>query len=313
MQFIGAQFQSISNIIFNSATLELDTNNDGEVDTTVTLEGDFENTEFIVEEMEWGTQITSMTLDIPADEEDEPDDDEFYVEPFGETIYSQVFFAYEFDENGVHDIGVDIFLDAPEVDNEDEIVLSEGQDGFFDDYLDAFAQADGEVQLVESVFFYQEDDDGNLFEVRRLDAPEDGFQSIEQMLMAYLEMVEGALEDLDNDIAPPLPETPPVEADDDDEEEEESERDDNDARLFPCFVATAAYGDPQHPDVVYLRAFRDQWLRHRGWGRAFISLYWTIGPVLAKPVSRNTVAQRFSRATIAGIVRLISRYWQSPR
>lgn len=48
-----------------------------------------------------------------------------------------------------------------------------------------------------------------------------------------------------------------------------------------CFVATAAYGDPGHPDVKALRAFRDNHLVYYRSGRFFIRLYWWLGPKLA--------------------------------
>lgn len=48
-----------------------------------------------------------------------------------------------------------------------------------------------------------------------------------------------------------------------------------------CFVATAVYGDVDHPDVRRLRRFRDETLRHTAWGRAFIAWYYRYGPTLA--------------------------------
>lgn len=76
-----------------------------------------------------------------------------------------------------------------------------------------------------------------------------------------------------------------------------------------CFVATAAYADPRHPDVAYLRAFRDQWLVHRAWGRVFIAVYWQVGPRLAGPVRRNPGAARLARRLIAAIVRGPQKRW----
>lgn len=69
-----------------------------------------------------------------------------------------------------------------------------------------------------------------------------------------------------------------------------------------CFVATAAYGDPQHPDVVYLRNFRDQSLVRYEKGRAFISWYWRIGPNLARYVSRHPALRTPARYSIGLIV-----------
>lgn len=100
--------------------------------------------------------------------------------------------------------------------------------------------------------------------------------------------------------------------DEEEEDEDDTPDDDEDAAGGgSCFVATAAYRDPWHPDVKYLRAFRDQWLIHRGWGRAFVAFYWRVGPVMAGPVRRNAWLGRPTKRLIAGIVRLLQRVWIS--
>lgn len=48
-----------------------------------------------------------------------------------------------------------------------------------------------------------------------------------------------------------------------------------------CFVATAAFGNPFHPDVKALRAFRDNHLVRYSLGRFLVSVYWIVGPHLA--------------------------------
>lgn len=48
-----------------------------------------------------------------------------------------------------------------------------------------------------------------------------------------------------------------------------------------CFVATAAYGDANHPDVEFLRAFRDTILLPKKTGKAFVAFYYWCGPFLA--------------------------------
>ena len=81
-----------------------------------------------------------------------------------------------------------------------------------------------------------------------------------------------------------LPHLPPQEDDHTpgDEEDPESYVENSD-----CFVASAAYRDRHHPDVVLLRQFREKVLRQSAWGRAFIDFYWWIGPKIARPVYRN--------------------------
>lgn len=58
-----------------------------------------------------------------------------------------------------------------------------------------------------------------------------------------------------------------------------------------CFVAGAVYGEPMHPDVVAIRAWRDRYLQPRSAWRpamaAFVAVYERIGPPLARWVVRR--------------------------
>ena len=94
-----------------------------------------------------------------------------------------------------------------------------------------------------------------------------------------------------------------------DEEAETPAEDDPEPDHGTCFVATAAYGDAAHPDVVFLRAFRDQWLVKRVWGRAFIAFYWRVGPKMAGCVRRKPRLAPPSRRLIAAIVVALRRVW----
>lgn len=83
---------------------------------------------------------------------------------------------------------------------------------------------------------------------------------------------------------------------DPEEDEEDSDEGEEDEVDRTCFIATAAYGNPMHQDVIQLRSFRDEWLAHRGWGRLFIKVYWKIGPLAARyvlPISRSAKLVRF--------------------
>lgn len=62
-----------------------------------------------------------------------------------------------------------------------------------------------------------------------------------------------------------------------------------------CFVATAAYGDYDHPYVKVLRRFRDETLAPTAWGRDTIAWYYAHSPpwadfLRAHPVARVTAA-----------------------
>ena len=49
-----------------------------------------------------------------------------------------------------------------------------------------------------------------------------------------------------------------------------------------CFIATAVYGDIDHPDVRILRDFRDEVLSASIRGRWFISAYYLVPPKLVR-------------------------------
>lgn len=72
-----------------------------------------------------------------------------------------------------------------------------------------------------------------------------------------------------------------------------------------CFVATAAYQDPSHPDVIFLRSFRDNTLAKSNNGRAFIEWYWHNGPRLAKIVNRYQKLRPLAKITISSIVKIL--------
>jgi hypothetical protein len=79
-----------------------------------------------------------------------------------------------------------------------------------------------------------------------------------------------------------------------------------------CFVATAAFGDYDAPEVVILRRFRDESLCKTAMGRTFITVYCTLSPPLAAVISRSEVLRRFVRKALLqptiSLLRLLSRY-----
>jgi len=54
-----------------------------------------------------------------------------------------------------------------------------------------------------------------------------------------------------------------------------------------CFIATAAMGDYNHPAVVELRLFRDNWLLKRDWGKNFTIFYYKHGPKVAIVIEKS--------------------------
>jgi hypothetical protein len=71
-----------------------------------------------------------------------------------------------------------------------------------------------------------------------------------------------------------------------------------------CFIATAAYRDPEHPDVEVLRRFRDRYLMKTRTGRAVVRLYYRYSPPLAKFVARRPALRAISRAALSPLVAL---------
>jgi hypothetical protein len=60
-----------------------------------------------------------------------------------------------------------------------------------------------------------------------------------------------------------------------------------------CFIATAAMGDYDHPVVVDLRMFRDNWLLKRNWGVQFTNWYYTHGPKAARIIEKTIILRKF--------------------
>lgn len=53
-----------------------------------------------------------------------------------------------------------------------------------------------------------------------------------------------------------------------------------------CYVATAAHGDFEAPEVRTLRRYRDERLKTRPAGRAFTQAYYRLGPYPAAVIQR---------------------------
>lgn len=72
-----------------------------------------------------------------------------------------------------------------------------------------------------------------------------------------------------------------------------------------CFVATACFGDIDHPVVSDLRRFRDETLKNWHWGRIFTGWYYRNGEVLAEIVTYLPGARR----TLRPLLWLIARFF----
>ena len=61
-----------------------------------------------------------------------------------------------------------------------------------------------------------------------------------------------------------------------------------------CFVATAVFDDYDHPTVLELRDFRDNYLSNRFWGKRFIKTYYKYGPYPARFIKQSFLLRKFS-------------------
>jgi hypothetical protein len=74
------------------------------------------------------------------------------------------------------------------------------------------------------------------------------------------------------------------------------------ATVSPCFIATAAYGTPLASEISVLRRFRDRYLGSNALGRAFVDVYYTLGPKLAAIIRRDETLRAVSRGFLAPLV-----------
>lgn len=65
-----------------------------------------------------------------------------------------------------------------------------------------------------------------------------------------------------------------------------------------CFIATAACGTPDAPEVQALRRYRDQVLNRSRLGRRFVRAYYAVSPPAGAWIARHPLARRMARALI---------------
>jgi hypothetical protein len=74
-----------------------------------------------------------------------------------------------------------------------------------------------------------------------------------------------------------------------------------------CFIATAAMGDYNHPIVIDLRLFRDNWLIKRKWGIKFTNWYYTYGAKAAKVIEKSTFLKKLVYIFIVKPLQIITK------
>lgn len=80
-----------------------------------------------------------------------------------------------------------------------------------------------------------------------------------------------------------------------------------------CFVATCAYGNADHPDVMFLRLYRDLELSRHAAGRLFIRFYYALGPYLADMIRPYPPLRAAARWILGRMVRQMQGRRARPR
>lgn len=75
-----------------------------------------------------------------------------------------------------------------------------------------------------------------------------------------------------------------------------------------CYIATMAYGSYDHPQVMVLRAFRDNYLAERKWGRDFIRFYYKHSPGWVEKLKNHAAINRVIRHCLDGFVSFLKNH-----
>lgn len=71
---------------------------------------------------------------------------------------------------------------------------------------------------------------------------------------------------------------------------------------YGCFIATAAYGDPNHNHVQILREFRDKWLMDNQAGQRFVDFYYENSPKIAEFIEEHDYLKSVVKTLLLPIV-----------
>lgn len=82
----------------------------------------------------------------------------------------------------------------------------------------------------------------------------------------------------------------------------------NDTVDEACYVATMTYGSYDHPKVMVLRNFRDEFLAERKWGKNFIRWYYRHSPSFVKVYQNNRFVNGYLRIYLNVFIFFISPF-----
>ena len=77
-----------------------------------------------------------------------------------------------------------------------------------------------------------------------------------------------------------------------------------------CYIATMAYGDYNHPQVLILRHFRDLYLAQRNWGKWFIRTYYKYSPSFVEKLRNHTLTNKLIRKSLDGFILCIKNKYK---
>lgn len=72
-----------------------------------------------------------------------------------------------------------------------------------------------------------------------------------------------------------------------------------------CYIATMAYGSYEHPQVMVLRDFRDNYLAKRNWGTKFIATYYKYSPKLVEHLKNKVLINKIVRSILNLFIKTI--------
>lgn len=74
-----------------------------------------------------------------------------------------------------------------------------------------------------------------------------------------------------------------------------------------CFIATATMGSYDHPEVMELRNFRDNWILEKKWGESFVTWYYHYGSIAAKSIEKSFVLKKICYLLIVKPLYILSK------
>lgn len=78
-----------------------------------------------------------------------------------------------------------------------------------------------------------------------------------------------------------------------------------------CFIATATMGNYDHPILIDLRFFRDNWLKKRSWGIKFIDWYYIYGSKAARVIEKSILLKMLSYIFLVKPLHLIIKKFKN--